>query len=300
MTTIRSALETAVQRLTHSRQELSLPVENPRLDAQLLLSHVLGKERSYLYMYPERELDPAQDLSWHVLLARREQGEPVAYLLGQKAFYGLDFSVDRRVLVPRPETELLVEAALTLCDQRQAQKRAPLVADIGTGSGAISISLAVHAPTLPALYATDISPAALEVAHLNCQRHQVLERVQLLQGDLLAPLPEAVDLLLANLPYIGTSEQESMPPDILQYEPHLALFSGQDGLGLLQRLLHEAESQEKLRPGAVLLLEIGYHQRASLARLAREIWPQARLSCIRDYAGWDRILHIETDPSQSI
>jgi release factor glutamine methyltransferase len=221
----------------------------------------------------------------------------VAYLLGQKAFYGLDFSVDRRVLVPRPETELLVEAALTFCHRRLAHKRVPLVADIGTGSGAISISIAVHAPALPALYATDISPAALEVAYLNCQRHQVLERVRLLQGDLLAPLPEAVDLLVANLPYVGTSEQESMSPDILQYEPHLALFSGPDGLGLLQLLLRAAESQDKLRPGAGLLLEIGYRQRAPLTRLIREIWPQARLSCIRDYAGWDRILYIETpDP----
>lgn len=292
MTTIRAALETAVHRLTHRR--LEPPVENPRLDAQVLLSHVLGTERSYLYMYPEHRLDPAQQARWHALLTRREQGEPVAYLLGHKAFYGLDFSVDRRVLIPRPETELLVETALSICQRRLAQGQVPLVADIGTGSGAISISIAVHAPALPSLYATDISPGALEVARLNRLHHQVLDRLQLLQGDLLAPLPEAVDLLLANLPYVGTSEQDTMSPDILHYEPHLALFSGPDGLDLLERLLRQAGRGAMLRAGAVLLLEIGYRQRAPLTRLARAIWPQARISCLSDYAGWDRILQIET------
>jgi release factor glutamine methyltransferase len=272
-------------------------VENPRLDAQLLLCHILGKERSYLYIYPEQELDSAQEERWHTLLSRREQGEPVAYLLGSKAFYGLDFCVDRRVLIPRPETELLVETALTICRQRLALERVPLVADIGTGSGAIPISLAVHEPALPLLYASDISPAALEVARVNCRRHQVLDRVQLLQGNLLTPLPEAVDVLLANLPYIGTSEQETILPDIIDYEPHLALFSGPDGLDLLQQVLQEASCQNRLRPGAILLLEIGYRQRAPLSSLAREIWPQARVRCLSDYAGWDRILQIETEPN---
>lgn len=294
MTTIRAALDTAVQRLTLMRQKYHLPAENPRLDAQLLLSYVLDKERSYLYMYPEQELAPAQEARWQALLTRREQGEPVAYLLGHKEFYGLDFSVDRRVLIPRPETELLVEAALTVCRDRLARGQTPIVADIGTGSGAIPISIAVHEPALSYLYAIDISPDALEVARLNCQRHRVTNRVRLLQGNLLTPLPEAVDLLLANLPYVGTSEQERMLPDVLDYEPHLALFSGPDGLELLQELLHEAGRGEKLRAGAVLLLEIGYRQRQALTRLAQAIWPQARVSCLKDYAGWDRVLQIET------
>jgi release factor glutamine methyltransferase len=298
MTTIRAALDLAVQRLTQERQKNDLPIENPRLDAQLLLSHVLGKERSYLYMYPEQELDPAQETRWRALLAKRERGEPVAYLLGHKEFYGLDFSVDRRVLIPRPETELLVEAALSICRQRLSQGRAPLVADIGTGSGAIPISIAIHEPALPYLYAIDISADALEVARLNCQRHRVTDRVRLLQGNLLEPLPAAVDLLLANLPYVGTSEQETMLPDVLNYEPHLALFSGPDGLELLQQLLREAGRGEKLRAGAVLLLEIGYRQRETLTHLAQEIWPQARVSCFKDYTGWDRVLQIETMPDQ--
>ena len=296
MTTIRAALDLATRRLTEARQASPFPAENPRLDAQLLLCAVLDKERSYLYMYPDQELDAAQEARWQDLLARREQGEPVAYLIGQKAFYGLDFAVDRRVLIPRPETELLVEVALAYCQRWLSAGHIPVVADIGTGSGAIPISIAVNEPHLPYLYACDVSPDALDVARLNCQRHHVARRVRLLQGDLLAPLPEAVDLLLANLPYVGTDEQSTMTPDVLDYEPHLALFSGSEGLDLLSRLLREAAQSDRLRASAILLLEIGYRQREPLTRLAREIWSEARITCLRDYAGWDRVLQIELAP----
>jgi len=293
MTTVRAALDEATQRLTTARQVSQLPVENPRLDAQLLLCAVLDKERSYLYMYPEQDLSATQEARWQTLLARRAQGEPVAYVLGQKAFYGLDFTVDQRVLIPRPETELLVEAALATCQRLLNSGHMPVVADIGTGSGAIPISIAVHEPRLPLLYACDVSPDALAVARLNCQRHQVTERVRLLQGDLLEPLPEPVDLLLANLPYVGTDEKLSMTPDVLNYEPHLALFSGAAGLDIVTRLLHQAAQGHKLRAKAVLLLEIGFRQGEPLTQLAREIWSDARITLLRDYAGWDRILHIE-------
>lgn len=298
METIRAALDQATRQLSHARQSRHLPVENPRLDAQILLCYVLGKERSYLYMYPEQELSAQQERDWHVLLARRTQGEPVAYLVGTKAFYGLDFVVDRRVLIPRPETEILVETALTIIRQHLEREHIPVVADVGTGSGAIPVSIAAYEPRLPSLYAIDISSEALAVARLNCQRYQVEERVHLLQGDLLTPLPEACDLLLANLPYVGTSEQPEMLPDVLDYEPHLALFSGTQGLDLLQRLLREAGEGSKLRAGAMLLLEIGYQHREPLSRLAREIWPQARITCLKDYAGWDRILRIELPPQR--
>jgi release factor glutamine methyltransferase len=295
MMTIRAAIDLATQRLIQARQELHLPVENPRLDAQILLCSVLDKERSYLYMYPERELDTAQEARWQELLARRAQGEPVAYLTRHKEFYGLDFTVDRRVLIPRPETEILVEAALAICQQRLTNGQIPLVADIGTGSGAIPVSIAVHERRLPYLYAIDVSPDALAVARLNCQRHHVDERVHLLQGDLLAPLPESADLLLANLPYVGTDEQSTMLPDVLSYEPHLALFSGTEGLDLLERLLREASQGTKLSTGAAILLEIGYRQREPLTHLASELWPHARITCLRDLAGWDRVLQIEID-----
>jgi len=296
MTSIRAALDLATRRLAEARQSSQFPAENPRLDAQLLLCAVLDKERSYLYMYPDQELDGAQEARWQDLLAQRAQGKPIAYLVGQKAFYGLDFVVDERVLIPRPETELLVEAALAECQRRLDSGHIPVIADIGTGSGAIPISIAVHEPRLPYLYACDVSPDALTVAGLNCQRHQVAGHVRLLQGDLLEPLPEAVDLLLANLPYVGTNEQPTMTPDVLNYEPHLALFSGPNGLDLLSRLLNEASQSNKLRAGAVLLLEIGYQQREPLTLLAQKIWHEARITCLRDYAGWDRILQIELAP----
>src|SRR3989475_5889449 len=179
MTTIHQALEQATLSLTQADQT------NARLDAQVLLSHALHTERSFLYAYPEHVLTPEQEQHYQTLIERRSRGEPVAYLTGHKEFYGLDFLVDKRVLIPRPETELLVEAALNACRQMLAAGRTPIVADIGTGSGIIPITLAVLEPRLPCLYATDASSDALEVAYLNCQLHHVEHRVRLLQGDLL-------------------------------------------------------------------------------------------------------------------
>jgi len=216
----------------------------------------------------------------------------VAYLTGHKEFYGLDFFVDKRVLIPRPETELLVEIALSIMRKRLNAGRIPIVADIGTGSGAIPISLAVEEPRLPYLYASDISGEALDVARLNCQHHHVEQRVHLLHGDLLAPLPEPVDILIANLPYVGTDEMNILAPDIRAYEPQVALFSGPNGLDLLCRLLIETKQSAMLKSEAVLLLEIGYQQRKALDELISELWPGAIVTFKRDYAGWDRVLQI--------
>ncbi len=249
-------------------------------------------ERSTLYAYPERELTPAQEQHYLALIERRAQDEPVAYLVGHKEFYGLDLIVDSRVLIPRPETELLVETALQVCRQKIAAGSTPIVADIGTGSGAIPIALAVHEPRLPYLYAIDISSDALAVAALNCQLHHVQQRVRLLQGDLIAPLPEPVDVLTANLPYVGTNETALLTPDVHDYEPHLALFSGPDGLDLIERFLTSVAKSTKLKAEAVVILEIGYQQRERLSQMIYTLWPQARLSVYKDYAGWDRVLQV--------
>ncbi len=286
MTTIRDALQHGIGALTHEGRT------DARRDAQVLLGHVLEVERATLYAYPERALTDEQARRYFALIERRKQGEPVAYLIGREEFYGLDFVVDKRVLIPRPETELLVETALDLIRGRLAAGQRPIVADIGTGSGAIPISLAVEEPRLPYLYATDISADALAVARLNCQLHHVEQRVRLLQGDLLAPLPQAVDLLTANLPYVGTDEMGILAPDVIDYEPHVALFSGPHGLDLLRRFFAEARQPGRLRPGAVLLLEIGYQQKEPLTDLLRELWPRATLDYKKDYAGWDRLLQI--------
>ncbi len=287
MTTIQEALARATEQLTGA----GLPT--PRLDAQILLARVLEVDRAALLTYPERSLTAAQAEQFRVLIERRERHEPVAYLTGHKEFYGLDLLVDQRVLIPRPETELLVEAALQAIRARLDAGQTPLVADIGTGSGAIPVALAVAEPRLPCLYATDISRDALEVARLNCQRHHVAGRVRLLRGDLLAPLPEPVTILTANLPYVGAEEMALLAPDVIAYEPHLALFSGPRGLDLLNRFFTETRQSSKLQSHAVLLLEIGYDQREPLAALIRSLWPRAVITVEKDYAGWDRLLKVE-------
>ncbi len=281
--------------MTTIQQALTLDVtyDIDRLDAQILLAYVLHVERSTLYAYPERELTPLQEQQYLVLIERRAQGEPVAYLTGHKEFYGLDFLIDRRVLIPRPETELLVETALQVCRQKIAAGYVPIVADIGTGSGAIPIALAVNEPRLSYLYATDISNDALAVAALNCQRHHVEARVLLLQGDLIAPLPEPVDVLTANLPYVGTNETDLLTPDVYDYEPHLALFSGPDGLDIIERFLKDVATSTKLKAEAVILLEIGYQQRERLSQVVNKLWPLSKVSLYKDYAGWDRVLQVE-------
>ncbi|GHO44946.1 peptide chain release factor N(5)-glutamine methyltransferase [Ktedonospora formicarum] len=289
MTTIREALLRGTQRL---RGESEHAQGSERLDAQILLGHVLDEPRTTLYAYPERELSAEDEERFMALIERRVRHEPVAYLVGQKEFYGREFFVDARVLIPRPETELLIETALTEIRSRLDAGQTPLVADIGAGSGIIPITLALEEPRLPLLYACDISPEALEVALINCQRHGVEERVTLRQGDLLQALPHPVDILVANLPYVGTDELPQMAPDVSEYEPHLALFSGPEGLGLLTRLCYQMSERAMLKPGGLCVLEIGYLQQEPLTNLLRTLWAQATITCIRDYAGWDRLLCI--------
>lgn len=288
MATIRDMLAEATQRLAQVEQY------NARLDAQVLLERVIGMERALFYAYPEHEVTSEQEQRFLVLLKRRLQGEPIAYLVGHKEFYGLDFLVDKRVLIPRPETELLVEAALEVLQHRLNAGQTPISADIGTGSGIIAITLAVEEPRLPYLYASDISTDALEVAHLNCQRHHIEQRIRLLHGDLLAPLPERIDILTANLPYVGTREIDVLTPDVYEYEPHLALFSGPHGLGLLRRLLLEVQQFGILKEKAVILLELGYQQREALTQFLHKTWPQAVVTFKQDYAGWNRMLVLQT------
>ncbi|MBA2396846.1 MAG: peptide chain release factor N(5)-glutamine methyltransferase [Ktedonobacteraceae bacterium] len=284
--TIKEAVTQGTQMLAASGHE------NARRDAQVLLIHTLAIDRSTLYAYPEREVTSEQAAHFFHLIERRKLDEPIAYLIGHREFYGHDFLVDKRVLIPRPETELLVEAALSAIRQKIAVGQIPVVADIGTGSGAIPITLALEEIRLSYLYACDISTDALQVARLNCQRHHVEERVRLLQGDLLAPLQEPVDILTANLPYVGTDEMEILTPEVKAYEPLQALFSGPQGLDLLRRFCQEAAQPGILNPHAVLLLEIGYAQREALSLLLRQLWPQAQLAYKKDYAGWDRMVQI--------
>jgi release factor glutamine methyltransferase len=269
---------------------------SPKLDASVLLAHVLDVPRTAVLAYPERALLPDQLARYHDCIALRASGEPVAYLTGHKEFMGLDLLVDPRVLVPRPETELVVEAALQLVAERLGElpeeedlteELQPdlLAADIGTGSGAIAVALAALEPRIGRIFAIDVSDGALAVARHNADRLAVSDRIAWLRGDLLDPLPMPVDLIVANLPYVS-ADPADVQPGVARYEPHIALFAGADGLDLIRRLI--ASAPGKLRPGGALVLEFGYQQRGAIADLLAATMPQAHITFGTDYAGWDR------------
>jgi release factor glutamine methyltransferase len=258
-------------------------IEDARLEAEVLLRHVLDLTRTGLYSDFYRTLTEAQLAEFWRLLKRRFAGEPVAYITGHREFYGLDFTVTPDVLIPRPETEVLVEQAISL-----AGNRALSIADIGTGCGAIAISLAVKL-LAARIFATDISPAALEVARRNCERHRVADRVTLVLGDLLEPLPGPVDMIVANLPYVRTAELPLV--NTSGFEPRLALDGGVGGLDQIRRLC--AAVPRYLNAGGALLLEIGLGQRDTVAAavataLARYL-PAAGVAFAADLAGIDRV-----------
>lgn len=274
--------------------------ESPELDAQVLLGHVTGARRAMLLAYPERALTEEQARAFAALVARRATREPVAYLVGRREFMGMEFLTDARALIPRPETELLVEAALKEVRGRLDGGAVPVVADIGTGSGAIAVSVAALEPRLARVYATDVSADALALAGENARRLGVAGRVALLQGDLLEPLPERVDVLLANLPYVAPRDATTLARDVRAYEPSLALYGADDGLGHMRRLFAQAPGHVK--PNATLMLEFGYDQRSAVVALARETFPGCDVTVGADYAGWDRYAIIRADgaPDQAI
>lgn len=262
-------------------------VESPRLDAELLLAHVLNMNRAALFAWPERRLTLKELTRYRDLVARRAAREPLAYILGYREFFGLDFEVGPDVLIPRPETELLVEQALRLARVRPSPVR---IADVGAGSGAIAVALAVHLPEA-IVFALDRSPAALAVTARNAGRHGVSERIHLRLGDLLEPLSETLDLIVANLPYVTTAEWETLPPEIRDHEPRSALDGGPDGLSFIRRLLETAAPH--LRPDGAILVEIGAGQGQSVLDLAARHFPQARVELVRDYAGLDRVVIVD-------
>ena len=270
--TIRSALRGARSALGRSG--------TAQLDGQTLLAHALGVDRAYLFAQADRQLSDGQRARFHSALERRAAGEPIAYIMGSKGFYDLELLVSPAVLIPRPETELLLEEALRLAQGRRSLK----VADIGAGSGALAVTFARRQPT-DAVYATEICADALSIARQNAERAGV--NVTSLQGDLAAPLIErgiGVDLLLANLPYIASGELDALA--VSRYEPRLALDGGADGLALIRRLL--AQIPAVCRAGAYVLLEIGADQGAAVASLVAD---RLALDCdiLPDYAGLDRI-----------
>jgi len=275
---------TIKQALSRAREILiANNIEDPALESELLLRHALKISQVQLYLELERELDSKEEQAFWPLIKRRLNHEPVAYIIGHREFYGLDFYVDPDVLIPRPESELLVEKTLEL-----AQKQAvSTIAEVGTGCGAIAISLALSLPQAK-IYAIDISAAALKVALINCQKHGVINRVCLLAGDMLEPLPKPVDLIVANLPYVRESELHGIKQ--ASFEPLLALNGGSDGLEKIRQLCFQIN--DKLRPEGYLLFEIGKGQGRAVTTFLRNLFPSTEIEVTLDLSGIDRVVSL--------
>jgi release factor glutamine methyltransferase len=262
----------------------------PGLDAQVLLAHLLGRPRSWVLAHPEALLSGNRYTALEALVTRLEGGEPLPYILGHWEFFGLEFEVTPAVLIPRPETELLVERAIAWLRKSVNGSWGLRVMDVGTGSGCIAISLVVNVPGL-SITATDISPAALNVARHNADKMNISGGIVFLEADLFSN-PSITDpffLIVANLPYIPTKTLHKIP--FYSREPTLALDGGSDGLALIHRFLTEAPN--RLIPGGLLLMEIEASEGPTVLSLASEAFPKARIHLHKDLAGHDRLLEVK-------
>lgn len=258
-------------------------IESPRLDAEVLLSHILGRERIYLYVHFDEPLEPTELARYREAIKQRVQRVPVAYIIGEKEFMGLTFRVTADTLVPRPDTEILVQAAV---ERLRAHGEAPRFADIGTGSGAICLSVLHFLPKAQA-DTVDISPAARAVAEENAAALEVADRITFHTGDLLAPLAgQCYDAILSNPPYIPDGDIAALAPEVRLKEPHTALAGGKDGLDFYRRLT--ADAPALLKDGGFLAVEVGIHQAAPVAALAAPSF--SRTEILKDYAGIERVV----------
>jgi len=268
-----------------ARSALAPTSEKPGLEAVLLLAHVLRRPKAWLLAHPEAELTAMQQEMLSGLLARLVNSEPLPYITGRQEFFGLSFIVSPDVLIPRPETELLVERAM---DWLRSHPNSTRIADIGTGSGCIAVSLAANLPGIR-VDAVDRSFAALRIAKQNAAEHGVRERVRLVQADLLTAFHGPYDLICANLPYIPSTTLTGLP--VARYEPLQALDGGEDGLAFIRRLLDD--SRRVTWPGSLILLEIENRQAASVTTLVERAFPHAILRVHPDLAGHDRLVEAE-------
>jgi release factor glutamine methyltransferase len=265
----------------------------PQIEAEGILRHVLALDRAGLFASLDHEIDASLVAAVDELVRRRLAGEPLAYVVGHREFYGLDFRVDQRVLVPREETELLVEEVLRYAHHRPAPDLT--VADVGTGSGVVAIAVACRLPGAT-VFATDISPDALVVADVNRRRHNVADRVHLLRGDLLQPLGRRVDVIVSNPPYVPTARIATLGPEVGR-EPRVALDGGAEGLDVVLGLLREAPGY--LNPDGRLVIEIDPDHLRPATRAAKQAFPGSRVASSTDLLGVPRTLIVdaETRPS---
>ena len=278
---LRQALQSAIEKLEAEQ------VGSPRMNGEVLLMFVLGCDRAYLYGHPERELTPDELSRYADVIGERARGVPSQYITGHQEFWGLDFVVNPAVLIPRPETEHLIETVLELAARRDVPggDRRPKMIDVGTGSGAIAIALAKEFPGAE-IHAVDVSAEALEVARANAARLQ-FDAIQFRQSDVLEAVERdgTYDFVVSNPPYVGLSEADKVQDVVKKFEPKQAVFAGDDGLDVIRRLI--PQSRECLRPGGWLLMEIGF----SMSRAVGELltgWEEVRT--VPDLAGIPRVV----------
>ena len=273
---LKNALNFAAEQLAASA--------TPQQDARLLLAHVLDVRHSYLVAHAEDQLPKEPLESFFTLVARAERQEPIPYIIGRIPFHHITLSVTPDVLIPRPETELLVEKVIAWARTHEAQT----IVDVGTGSGCIAIAVAKQLPQRR-LIGIDISADSLQIARANAAENDT--NVTFLHGSLLEPVVEPADLIVANLPYVTAQEWTELADGVRQFEPRHALVGGEDGLDLVEELLQQAQS--KLTSGGAIFLEIGWRQGAATVALAERYFPHAQVTLHQDYAGKDRIVSIE-------
>lgn len=262
-------------------------IENAELDAELLLAHAVSRPREHVFAQDRLSLTSSQRKTFRQLLARRASREPVAYLVGTREFYGLPLAVSRHVLIPRPETETLVELALAAL--RRGDVSAPRIVDVGTGSGAIALALAKHA-THARITAVDVSAEALALARRNAIRLKLGQRVTFRRSDLLSRVRGPVHLICANLPYITNRQLDELPADVREYEPRLALAGGPDGLFWYERLLRQVPAIAANR--AVVLCEIGPNLKTGFERIVSRVLPRAALTFYPDLGARVRVAEV--------
>jgi len=278
LVSLRDALTTAIDRLTAAR------VPSPRMNAELLLRFTLDVDRSYLYAHPERELTTEEQTRYDEALAQRARGIPAQYITGHQEFWGMDLIVNPAVLIPRPETEHVIETVLQLVNGGRASLPGMRIVDVGTGSGCIALALAKELPDAE-VHGTDISPAALEVARANAARHQLENRIQFHETDLLQCLERArLDFVVSNPPYVGESEQDQVQLGVRKFEPRDAVFAGPTGLEVIERLIPQA--QAALKPGGWLVMEISGTIAQGTRRLLRR-WDAVQVT--NDLQGIPRV-----------
>ena len=282
---LRAALNSAVDRLS------SAHVPSPRMNAELLLMFTLECDRAYLHAHPERKLSADEQRHYDQALAERERGMPAQYITGHQEFWGMDLIVTPAVLIPRPETEHVIETVLARVGVARAPSPASLlrIVDVGTGSGCIALALAKELPSAE-LYATEISPAALEIARANAARHQLEDRIQFHQADLLQGLDRGeFDFVVSNPPYVGESEADQVQLEVRKHEPRTAVFAGATGLEVIERLIPQA--REALKPGGWLVMEIS----GTIADDVRDLlagWNDVQIA--KDLQGIERVVSART------